>query len=479
MATNDKLVSTVTAGSSPAIATLVSSAEGAAANSVILQSEIQSSLSTLLGSLASNAVISEKDPLKQLSEASPAVNEFIMELQKSIFNYKAATPQGLLLKNQLDSGNITAEQFASEVGDIAATADQAQAAVAGVIMGETQKLLLTLSSDKELKVVETAISNASVVTPAAQTSLVEVVTETTPAAKAIVKSLKTDTLLTGDEVTLGHLPDTNDKSKGTDYQTDAEIATSNITTIKADHSVNNDTLLNQKVPKGGPSEYLPDTANHKLGTEIQTDEKLIHLISPESFANKLALAAIYTDEKLGFFRDMVKLAKEVAERNLKTSLSSLLTLNPQPKIMSGARAVVKINGLVAALCVNVSYEITTDWTEIKGIDEMIPNDLVPNSYSIKGTMSLYRVPGSSPVDMYLQQDMFRGIIWPYSTIEIRDIRTDELILLVNRAAITNRSESYVKGQLTTTVLSFIGMGFRDESMPKLLPDQLRSILFNF
>lgn len=166
-------------------------------------------------------------------------------------------------------------------------------------------------------------------------------------------------------------------------------------------------------------------------------------------------------------------AAQTVQSNKKASEASLKTLNPQPRIMTGARAVVKINGVVSALCINVSYDITMDWSEIRGVDELMPNDLAPNSYSVKGTMSIYRVPDGSPVSSFLHQDMFRGIIWPYSTIEIRDKRTDELIILVKRAAITSRSESFAKGQLTATNLSFIGIGFRDEAIPEI-PNDLRS-----
>jgi len=166
-------------------------------------------------------------------------------------------------------------------------------------------------------------------------------------------------------------------------------------------------------------------------------------------------------------------ATQTAQSNKKASEDSLKTLNPQPRIMSGARAVVKINGVAVVLCINVSYDITMDWSEIRGVDELMPNDLAPNSYSVKGTMSIYRVPDGSPVSSFLHQDMFRGIIWPYSTIEIRDKRTDELIILVKRAAITSRSESFAKGQLTATNLSFIGIGFRDEAIPEI-PNDLRS-----
>lgn len=140
--------------------------------------------------------------------------------------------------------------------------------------------------------------------------------------------------------------------------------------------------------------------------------------------------------------------------------------------MTGARAVLKINNKVVALCNNVSYEINMDWGEVRGVDELIPNDLAPMVFSVKGSMSIYRVPNKSPIDDFIHPDMFRGMIWPYTTIEIRDKRTDELIMLVKRAAITSRAESFTKNQLTSTNMSFVGIGFRDESTPEFLPDKL-------
>jgi len=184
------------------------------------------------------------------------------------------------------------------------------------------------------------------------------------------------------------------------------------------------------------------------------------------------LESEFKDEKLSFLQNLFKVTEAIFLQNKNASIASLISLNPQPRIMTGARAVLRINNNIVALCNNVQYEVSTDWQEIRGIDELIPNDLAPTSYSVKGSMSIYRVPNRSPVKDFLQQDMFRGIIWPLTTIEIRDKRTDELIMLVKRAAITNRSESFTKNQLTSTNLSFVGIGFRDEAMPEVLPDKL-------
>jgi hypothetical protein len=165
---------------------------------------------------------------------------------------------------------------------------------------------------------------------------------------------------------------------------------------------------------------------------------------------------------------------EIAQKNLQTSAAALLSLGNQPKIVSGARAVIKINGKVSALCTNVSCDISMNWQEIRGVDELVPNDLSPTEYTVKGSMTLYRVPNRSPIASYLTPDMFRSLIWPYSTIEIKDKRTDEVLLLVKRCVITSRTEQFNPRQLTTTVLTFVGIGMRDEEAPQLIPTPLPS-----
>lgn len=382
--TQTPLISTVTAGTPDSVDTLATSSTAAAADSMILQSEIQSSLSNLLSKLASNAVISEKDPIRQFSEANPAIASFVAKLQESIFNAKSSTTQGLLLKTQLDNGSITQEKFASDVNSISLTAAQAQSAVAANVSSEIQKLLLSITNDSDLKKLDRLASSVSS-------------RPDSPAAKL----------------------DSN--------------------------SINKDSITEDKLKSNYTDSALPQA--EKLSTTFK-------------------------DKNLDFFQQIVEAAKAIARQNALASAASLIGLKPQPRIMSGARAVIKINGQVAALCTNVSYEITMDWSEIRGIDELIPNDLAPNSFSVKGSMILYRVPNKSPIKDYLSQDMFSGILWPYSTIEIRDKRTDELIMLVRRAAITSRAESFAPGQLTATTMSFVGVGFRDEEVPQLLPDKL-------
>ncbi len=383
MADLKPLVSTVNPTSAETIAQLEAEVAAAVADASILPTEIESSVKAILSALQSDSLIDETDPLKQLQDASPDVASFVQALQQSIFDAKAATPQGLLLAGQLAAGSITQAQFQSQVTGIVFTASQLQAATAAVLPAQTQILLLALSSNKDLLQLAKIVS------------------------KAVVTSAG----------------DSKAKLSGVEGKTAEAIK--------------------------------PLAAN---GSQVQPDQG--------------KLTTDFKDEKLSFLQNLFAVAKAIALQNLKASASSLISLKPAPRIMNGARAVLKINGKVVALCTNVSYEINMDWSEIRGVDELIPNDLAPMIYSVKGSMSLYRVPNKSPIADFIHQDMFRGMIWPYTTIEIRDKRTDELIMLVKRAAITSRGESFTKNQLTTTNMSFIGIGFRDEQIPEFLPDKL-------
>lgn len=220
---------------------------------------------------------------------------------------------------------------------------------------------------------------------------------------------------------------------------------------------------------------VPALAGAALPVLVATATLLAPVVLVAGSSEGEHLALLISDAEnnvVGFFENLFKTAKDIAAANLQASLDSFLSLRPQPKIMNGARAIIRINGQVSGLCTNCSYEINTDWAEIRGLDDLLPNDLAPTIYSVRGTLGLYRIPNGSPIGKFLTSDMFQSIIWPYTTIEIKDKRTDELLVLLKRCAITSQGEAYRKGELTVTNLSFVSIGFRDEQIPQLLPSKL-------
>lgn len=154
------------------------------------------------------------------------------------------------------------------------------------------------------------------------------------------------------------------------------------------------------------------------------------------------------------------------QRNLAASADSLLSLRNQPKIITAARIIFRINQQKIAFANSISYSVETEWTENSGIDDDVPNELVPGMVRCRGTINVFRVPNSSAAQNFWQSDMLRMRVWPYSEIEVRDQRTDELIIKFPRIAITSRTESIAPGQLTITQLSFVSIGYRDELTPQ-------------
>lgn len=154
------------------------------------------------------------------------------------------------------------------------------------------------------------------------------------------------------------------------------------------------------------------------------------------------------------------------QKNLAASADSILSLRNQPKIITGARIIFRINQQKIAFANSINYTIETEWTENSGIDEDVPNELVPGMVRCRGTINVFRVPNSSAAQNFWQSDMLRMRVWPYSEIEVRDQRTDELIIKFPRIAVTARTEQIAPGQLTITQLSFISIGYRDELTPQ-------------
>lgn len=505
-----KLISTVDAGAPQQVDALKTDSVASTADGKALQTEIQAGLSSLLEALASNSVIEENDPDKQLSEASPAVASFIKELQESIFKAKAATPQGLILAQQLSQGTITKEVFKSSVEAITMDPAALITATAVDVPSALQKLLLSISNDSDLKKLEGILSSVTIATPSViakqaesafdendQLDLASVLESTIDLALSnttieAIQALISDAEATGQTSEALESLENQFLSKALNalFAKGLQASPDQLQQIKSEIK-NFFKKSVSKLPSTSMFQQLKQNGKLKEAIQAIIKNKTIKLLSSLFQQKKIDKKSLlpggsakapssiprqqseFKDKKLSWWEQILKQAAKIAQQNLKASAASLLSIRPQPRIMSGARAVIKINGKVTALCTNVTYNINMDWQEIKGIDELLPNDLAPSNYSVTGSMSLYRVPENSPIKNFIHSDMFRGIVWPYTTIEIRDKRTDELLVLVKRCAITSRSESYTHGQPVITTMNFIGVGFRDEETPEFLPDKLQ------
>lgn len=157
---------------------------------------------------------------------------------------------------------------------------------------------------------------------------------------------------------------------------------------------------------------------------------------------------------------------EAALTDALEDVTSIFSLKPMAKYLSGARCVLRMNGNIIGFAFGVSWKIETSVTEIRTIDDYMPYELAPKHISVDGTISGFRIPGSGPTSTLLQTDMLSFLHQRYIEIEVRDSQTDNLIFLTKRALITGRSENVKSNQLADMSLTFQAIGWADERSPK-------------
>jgi len=153
-------------------------------------------------------------------------------------------------------------------------------------------------------------------------------------------------------------------------------------------------------------------------------------------------------------------------QNALSNVEGILSLKPMAKYLSGARCVLRVNGKIVGFAFGISWNITTDATEITTIDDYLPYELAPSRITVTGSISNFRIPGSGPGSQLMQADILSFMHQRYVEIEVKDSQTDELIFLTKRALITSRSENIRSNQLAEMTLNFKAIGFADERNPQ-------------
>lgn len=154
--------------------------------------------------------------------------------------------------------------------------------------------------------------------------------------------------------------------------------------------------------------------------------------------------------------------------NVASNFTSIFSVKPMAKYLSGARCVLRINGKIIGFAFGISWKIETSVTEIRTIDDYLPHELAPKHISVEGSVSGFRVPGFGPGAELIQTDLLSFLHQRYIEIEVRDSQTDNLIFLTKRALVTGRTENIKSNQLANMSLKFKAIGWSDERAPEYL-----------
>jgi hypothetical protein len=144
-----------------------------------------------------------------------------------------------------------------------------------------------------------------------------------------------------------------------------------------------------------------------------------------------------------------------------------------PKILSGARAILKIDNKVLAFATNVGYRISIPHAPINVLGRYSAARHEPLGYDVTVNCGVLRFTevgekgnapdGSSQIMPKLQDIINKDDI----KIEILDRKTDQTILVVDRCRCTDRGGNLSSRDLLTENWTFIGIiASNDESGPQ-------------
>lgn len=145
----------------------------------------------------------------------------------------------------------------------------------------------------------------------------------------------------------------------------------------------------------------------------------------------------------------------------------------QPKVLSGQRVQVSVNGQSYAFGTVIDYSIDTQVSEFSGIDSVMPTELSPDRLKVGMSLRIFRTIDNDPSaeGILFQKGLSREdqqqnfALKGYITIEIRDRQTDQTIMFIPRALVSSRSASVDAEGLMTENWNIIGIGFRGTETP--------------
>ena len=137
-----------------------------------------------------------------------------------------------------------------------------------------------------------------------------------------------------------------------------------------------------------------------------------------------------------------------------------------PRVHTGARAILKLDGNVSVFATSVSYSIDTEYKEIQTIDTSLAEELVPTRISVSVTCTNLRIPAESASVLALQPTILNHLHQGYISIEIVDRLTGETMLFVPKAMLIRRDGVIGTRGLAQETWTMTGIGYWDERPPE-------------
>jgi hypothetical protein len=134
----------------------------------------------------------------------------------------------------------------------------------------------------------------------------------------------------------------------------------------------------------------------------------------------------------------------------------------EPKIMTGARAVFKVNNKVIAYATNVGWRIGIPHQPINVLGRYSAARLEPLGYDVTVNCGVLRFTkeggqGNSAEAQDVRPKLQQLISWGDVTVEIIDRKTNETVLFVERARLTDQASNIDARGVWTETWTFVGI----------------------
>ena len=133
------------------------------------------------------------------------------------------------------------------------------------------------------------------------------------------------------------------------------------------------------------------------------------------------------------------------------------------RVISGAHIKLYINGIVYNEVQSLNYTIDYGEEPIYGIDSIFPQEIKVTRVSISGSVSGVKVGESGLQDYNLRPKITNSLFAPYISIRIEDRNTNEDIMFIPYARVSQEKLSVsAKG---TAKVSFSFLGLQGQQVP--------------
>lgn len=135
------------------------------------------------------------------------------------------------------------------------------------------------------------------------------------------------------------------------------------------------------------------------------------------------------------------------------------------KTITGSDAKVYVNGSMFGIAEGYSFAISDGTTEIRGLDSPLPFELAETTYSVTGTMNLYRLRGGGGIEgrgLTALPDQLPYL--KYISMRLVDRYTDSTIFESNYVRVSRQQWEARSRQVMQGQVSWVAIGYSNESI---------------